>query len=193
VSDVLLWEKRGQIAEGAEREKAMKRHTCRIGLMLMTLVGLGVACQGIARAQQLPKDALAFKAEVSGSFTGLPPVPTEPPVIAWWMSLKGRSDLMGGEITFVDTHYWQMGIDGTPATATSLGGVFTSASGDALFVVWDAVPRPDGVVGGYGRFVVRGGRGRFAGASGSGTMLSVLKGPTEVTQIYEGSLVLPKR
>jgi hypothetical protein len=165
----------------------------RFALSGITLLAL--LCPGIARAQQDPlKDKLAFKAEVSGGFSSLPPVPTEPPIISFYMSLKGRSDLMGGDVTFVDTHYWQLGVDGNPVTATSLGAVFTATNGDALYIVWDAmVPRPDGVIGGYGRFVVRGGKGRFAGAGGSGTMISALKGTTEVTQVYEGTVTVPKR
>jgi hypothetical protein len=171
--------------------KQLVRSNC---LVLAAVAALSLTISAAAQAQQPPKDALAFKAEVSGSFSTNPPVPTEPPIITAWMSLKGRSDLLGGEISFVDTHYWQMGIDGNPQTATSLGGVFTGPSGDALFIVWDAViPRPDGVVGGYGRFLVRGGRGKFAGASGSGTMISALPGTNQVTQVYEGAILLPKK
>jgi hypothetical protein len=170
-------------------------HRSRVApLALAGLAAIAFLRPVAAQAQQdPPKDTLAFKAEVSGGFTQSPVVPVEPPIINGWMSLKGQSALLGGEVTFVDTHYWQMGVDGAPAIATSLGGVFTGPSGDALFVVWDAVPRPDGVIGGYGRFVVRGGRGRFAGASGSGTMLSALTGPTEVRQVYEGTVVVLKR
>jgi hypothetical protein len=112
------------------------------------------------------------------------------------MSLKGRSDLLGGEITYVELHYGYLGLDGNPQMVTGLGGVFTGPSGDALFIEWIGVPRLDGVVGGYGRFAVRGGRGRFVGATGGGTLLSVLKqmgSDYEVTQIYEGAVLLPKR
>jgi hypothetical protein len=173
----------------------MRHLTLTLRLALASIAVIALLRPGIAQAQQDPlKDALAFKAEVSGGFTSHPPVPTEPPIISFYMNLKGRSDLMGGDVSFVDTHYWQLGIDGNPVTATSLGGVFTGPNGDALFIVWDAVvPRPDGVVGGYGRFVVRGGRGRFVGAGGSGTLISALKGTSEVTQIYEGLILLPKR
>jgi hypothetical protein len=167
-------------------------HTTRLALAAIAVLAL--LRPGVAQAQQdPPKDTLAFKAEVSGGFTMGPLIPTEPPIIPSWMSLRGRSDLLGGDVTFVDTHYWQMGVDGGPAIATSLGGVFAAANGDALLIVWDAVPRPDGVFGGYGRFVVRGGRGRFVGASGSGTLISALKGTDEVTQTYEGTIRLPKR
>jgi hypothetical protein len=172
----------------------MRHRTSSPSLAVLALAVAVLVAPSAAQAQGLPKDAIPFKAEVSGGFTGLPAVATEPPIMAFHMLLRGRSELMGGDVTFADIHYWQMGLDGNPVTATSLGSVLTGPTGDALFMVWEAVvPRPDGVVGGYGRFVVRGGRGKFVGAGGSGTMISALKGTNEVTQIYEGNILLPKK
>jgi hypothetical protein len=171
----------------------MKHFAPSIRFALVALTAGLLLQPGPSEAQGVPKDAVPFKAEVTGGFQSLPTVPAEPPIVCFYMNLKGKSDLLGGDISYADTHYWQLAIDGGPATATSLAGVFTGPSGDALFIVWDAVPRPDGVLGGYGRFVVRGGRGKFLGATGSGTMISVFKGTDQVTQMYDGFVLVPKR
>jgi hypothetical protein len=162
-------------------------------LALPLLVLLGSALPSIAQAQQPSQDLVSFKATVSGKFEGRV-IPIDPPIACSWMNLTGTSDLLGGAVTYIDTHTAHLGVDGNLIKSTDGVGVFTGPAGDALFINWDAVGRTDGVIGGQGAFIIRGGRGKFAGAVGSGTFKSEGNfAKQEVTQVYEGWIVLPKK
>jgi hypothetical protein len=167
----------------------------------LALAALAVllALPGAALAQQPARDLLSFKATVTGTATVVP-IPTDPPILAATMVLKGASELLGGEVTLTDSHRIHLGFDGTPLKAVDGIGVFTGPDGSALFVQWDSGPRvpdantaPDtfqGIVG----FTVTGGRGRFAGAAGSGICranVNFTRG--EITQAWEGTIAVPRK
>jgi hypothetical protein len=161
-----------------------------------TGIALVLICPAVAQAQQPARATLAFKATVSGIADALI-LPTDPPVASARLNFKGTSELLGGATSYVDIHTGHFGIDGAWLGLTDAIGVFTGPTGDALFVQWFAAGRPTekaGIYTGTGAFRVSGGRGRFAGATGSGIVTSVVNLNTlEVTHGWDGLVVLPKQ
>jgi hypothetical protein len=171
------------------------RSASRHALIALSL--LAFARVSIAQAQQPTRDLTPFKLTVSGTATPAGIIPVDPPLMTGIMMLKGTSDLLGGAITFTDTHLFHIGVDGTPLRSTNGNGAFVGPSGDALFVNWDAVARPTDnpdFLQGIGAFTIRGGAGKFAGVVGSGFFNSRLNVKTfEVTQTWEGLIAQPKK
>jgi hypothetical protein len=173
----------------------MNRLTRPIRFALMALSVL--ACGRPALAQQPPpKDLVPFKITVSGK-ADVFVIPVEPPVASSRMMLKGTSDLLAGEVTLTDMHTFNLGVDGAPNRSTNGIGAFTTPSGDALFVYWDAALRPTttpNVVQGIAGFTIRGGKGKFAGVTGSGVFNSTVNAATlEVNQVWEGMIAITKK
>jgi hypothetical protein len=173
----------------------MRRVICKLSLVLTALVAVGLARPGLAQ-QNPPTNTMPFKWTVSGK-ADVFLVPTDPPILSSRMTLKGSSDVLGGEVTFIDTHIGHLGIDGSLNRSNNGIGVFAGPSGDAVFVNWDGAGRPGstpGVVQGVASFTIRGGRGKFAGAIGSGVFNSIVNLSTlEVTQVWEGVIAVPKQ
>ena len=70
----------------------------------------------------------------------------------------------------------------------------TAANGDALFISRNGLSRATatGITGEFG-YIVTGGRGRFAGATGSGVGRFVIDASTnQVTTVFEGTISAPK-
>jgi len=179
----------------------MRRNIGTISLALTALAVLALARPGLA--QQPSRDLVSFKITVSGKAEGAFLIPTDPPVITGHMTIKGTAepaDLLGGEVTLIDTHQFRLGVDGSANRSTNGIGVFTGPSGDALFVNWDAVGRPTGtpnVLQGIAGFTITNGRGKFVGVTGSGVFNSVVKvidpATFEITQVWEGLIAMPKK
>jgi hypothetical protein len=168
-----------------------------LGARLAVVAALTLSLPVIAQAQQPARDLTKFQLTVSGTAVAAGMIPMDPPLIVGVMSLKGTSDLLGGAVTFTDTHILHLGVDGAPLRSTDGTGVFAGPTGDALFVTWDAAIRPTDnpeIAQGIASFTVRGGAGKFAGVVGSGIFSSRVNMKTfEVTQVWEGLLALPKR
>jgi hypothetical protein len=172
-------------------------HRSRVArLSLVGLAALALLGPIPVQAQDQPKDQIPFKWTVSGKFDAFV-IPFDPPVASSRMTLKGTSEVLGGAITMTDTHIANFGSDGNLNRSTNGMAVFAGPSGDALFVIWDGVGRVNPTTGelmGLAGFTVKGGRGRFAGATGSGTFDSTLNVATgEVTQVWQGTILVPKK
>ena len=97
----------------------------------------------------------------------------------------------------VDTHVAHLGVDGAFLRSTDGRAAFTGPSGDALFLSWSGAARPTETANLYafaGAFTITGGKGRYAGAIGSGVMNSRVNLATfEVAQVWEGFIVPTKK
>lgn len=176
----------------------MNHRMSSVSLALTFMSFLGLAHFHLAVAQQPAKDMVPFKAAVAGRLNANDPfIPTDPPVVAGLATYQGTSDALGGAVTYTDTHLIHLGVDGSPTRATNGIAVFAGPSGDALFVTWDGVPRPtatQGVFQTFGGFTITGGRGKFAGVTGSGRfsgVLDLVKG--EDSEVWEGLIAVPKK
>lgn len=174
----------------------MRCNIGKISFALTALAVLALARPGPAQAQQPARDTLAFKATTAG-VADFFVVPVEPPVGSARLNLKGTSDLLGGAITFMDSHFGHLGVDGTFLRGTDGVGAFIGANGDAIYIQWSGTARPSDKAGIYnfaGGFTVTGGKGRFAGATGSGVINSVVNlNPLEVNGVWEGLVLALKR
>jgi hypothetical protein len=139
---------------------------------------------GAAEAQRATADRMPFKATLTNRFQTTP-LPLSPAMLSQAVSGTGESELLG-EFTVVAHRTVQMGVDGQFLWSDA-EGVFTTASGDALF--W----RTNGLAGQPAAFVVTGGRGRFCGAVGSGAIPRIVVDPAtgDATLTWEGTLSIP--
>jgi hypothetical protein len=154
-----------------------------VGTAAAALAAAGIA--GSAQAQTRAADLLPFKATLTNRFQSTP-LPLSPAVVSQAVSGKGQSDLVD-EFTVVAHRTVQMGVDGQ-FLWSSAEGVFTTASGDALY--W----RTNGLAGQPAAFIITGGRGRFYGAAGSGVIPRIVVDPAtgDATLTWEGTLSVPK-
>jgi hypothetical protein len=156
---------------------------------------IGLAGLKAAQAADDPaKEMVPFQATVKGPFPPAVLIPSEPPIGSGRSVLNGDSPLLGA-VAYVDHHEARAGVDGNPVFATG-ECVVTAANGDAAFIDWVMMLRPPsstGVIEGTGAFALTGGRGRFRGAGGSGSMAFRADGPAnEVTHSFDGTVALIK-
>src|SRR5688572_24650940 len=104
----------------------MKQHAYRLGLALVALTTMAPVTPALAQEQM--KDQVAFKWTVSGKFDAFV-IPFDPPVASSRMTLKGTSDVLGGEITMLDTHIANFGADGNLNRSTNGMSVFSGPAG----------------------------------------------------------------
>jgi hypothetical protein len=169
----------------------MKRLTSRICLALITLAMPGLAAP--VAAQQPSKTVVPFKLTSSG-VTEAFVIPVSPPLLSVKISGRGQSDLLGA-FTETGHDFLHLGIDGVPHSATDGVAVFTGANDDAVFVRFSGLIRPaasPGTVSFEGAFTVTGGRGRFLGADGSGTIRGEVNDKGAFTISYDGSVSFRK-
>jgi hypothetical protein len=172
----------------------MKRISWPTRLTLTLLAPLGLALPGVA--QQPPLELKPFKATLMGNGEGLT-LPVSPPIVSQHLSGTGQADLLG-QFTFVEHAIVHLGPDGMPLSFTDGVEVLTAANGDAIFLSYSGLPRPTTAPGGFigeMAFTIAGGRGRFAGATGSGVMTSMATAaPPKVsfTRTLEGTITAPK-
>jgi hypothetical protein len=150
----------------------MKRMSGRmsLALTLLTLVGLTVP----ALAAEAPKGMVAFKATITGGLPDLFVVPLDPPVAFGRVTAQGQASVLG-PVSYIEAHVGRLDVNGFPAAITDAVSVMTAANGDAVFLSYSGLARPvtDGLTAEMA-FTIRGGRGRFSGASGSGIVTVAL-------------------
>jgi hypothetical protein len=178
-------------------EKQMNRFWYLTGLTLTVALG-----PTLAAAAQQPTPMVAFKATMEGQYRGLV-IPLPALIVSEQLTCKGQADLLG-PITSAEHHFVHLSVDGKLASVTDGIAVLAAPNGDALFITYSGLAKGDpAVTGETGRqelaFTVTGGRGRFAGATGSGVIRDVLfrQGPREqplftVTRTLEGVVSAPK-
>ena len=119
----------------------------------------------------------------------------EPPLVSTNTVAVGDSTF--GRYSFTDHHFAVAGAFLTPVSAADGEGVFSWPNGDQLFVSFSGLYRAQtspGIFPVDGFYTFTGGRGRFAGASGSGTFTAVVTSNTNfVTRVYEGTVSAPKQ
>ncbi len=131
---------------------------------------------------------MPFKATAQGSISYALQTPLPRPIVSQQLSLAGDAPLLG-RITHMEYHIGHVGADGAFKTVTDGTGVTTGAKGDALFLSWSGFVRPTAAGGviGDGAFIITGGRGRFLGATGSGTLITnpdlIVDGSRESDQV----------
>jgi hypothetical protein len=152
----------------------MKRMSSRLNLAitLLTVIGLTVP----ALAQTPPQDMVAFKATIAGGLPDMFVLPLVPPVIFGRVSATGQaSDL--GAFAYLEHHTAHLDSHGAVRSFTDAYGVMTAANGDAIFTQFSGLAQPttnpSGLTGELA-YRVTGGKGRFAGATGSGIVRFVL-------------------
>jgi hypothetical protein len=122
-------------------------------------------------------------------------IPVDPPIVSVKLSSRGQAPPLGA-FTYIDHHLVHLGADGKPVSFSDAIGVFTAANGDAVFATHSGLVRPTltpGVAAFEGAFVVTGGRGAFAGATGSGDfsgLADLARG--EVTYSFDGTISRPR-
>jgi hypothetical protein len=181
-----------------KKEQPMNRVWNPISLALIMLALPGSVAPGFA--QQATKDMVVFKATMAGEFRGLV-IPLNPPIVSEQLTTTGQSDLLG-QVTSVEHYFVRLGVDGKLASVTDGTAVLAAANGDALFLAYSGLASGNPAVEGEkGRqelaFIVTGGRGRFAGATGSGVIRDVLfrQGTPpkfSITRTFEGMITAPK-
>jgi hypothetical protein len=147
---------------------------------------------GPAEAAQSAVEMVPLKLTLVGPIPVAVTIPLEPPLFfSTRFPLAGPSPVLG-QVTYSGHDEGYLDIQGHAAFVTG-EGVLTGQGGDALFVKWVFLPRltPTGTTEATGAFVVTGGRGKYATASGSGA-LSILFDPAknQSTFTYDGMLAV---
>jgi hypothetical protein len=166
----------------------MKRISGRISLAL-ALLGLMLP----ALAQEPPKDMVPFKATITGGLPDVFVVPLNPPLGFGRVSGQGEATDLG-PITYIEHHVAHLDVNGIPRAATDAVGVLTAANGDAIFLNYSGLVRPvtDGLAAEMA-FTILGGRGRFAGATGSGAITVALNSVKKTMScVMEGVVSRPR-
>jgi hypothetical protein len=165
----------------------MKQHIRRTILALAAILLAGLARPGTTQAQQPGKEFVEFKATFktrNGSF----PILADPPLLSWENALAGEASFLG-PFTGHAHAIIHMGVDGAPLFINDGVLAFVAANGDAIYQRW-AIVFPAGT----GAWTITGGKGRFAGATGSGTFTAVVDPakPDEATITEVGVLSAPR-
>jgi len=148
-----------------------------------------------AAAAASTPEPVPFKATAKGAFTGLL-IPQSPPIASAHVSLKGEASDMG-PVEYVEAHIGHLGIDGQFRTFTDAQGAMTNASGDALFFTASGSVHASAtgeILGDGAFFTITGGRGKFCGAAGSGTVTSRANlAAGEITYTWDGMIQMPPK
>jgi hypothetical protein len=182
----------------------MNRFTRSASLLLASLgltllLGLGSALPTLAQqpatAAASPPKLVPFKMTFAIT-TDRIVIPANPPIQAVRVAWSGQSDLLG-PVTAVSAHTNHLGVDGLPTSSTDGVGVISGANGDAFFITYRGLihpPNPPGVFPYEFAFNITGGTGRFAGATGSGTLTGVTDIPhKQATDTMEGLISAPQQ
>jgi hypothetical protein len=156
--------------------ETMKRLTCRISLALTTLALLGLAHPGPVGAQQAPANQVPFKFPLVAVADGFL-LPLNPPILSANLSGTGEAAPLG-KFTFAAHQFVRLGVHGEGVACTDGIGVLTGSNGDAIYITYSGLHHPTAdpnVTGDEFVFIVTGGSGRFAGASGNGTLIGEVK------------------
>jgi hypothetical protein len=174
----------------------MRRSTRSFGIALLILTAPGFCFPRSGAAQQAPKDQVPFKATAVAPLTQIGGVllPSDPPLGVTTVAGAGQSELLGS-FTYTQFHITQYGVDAIPKAVTQAHETMTAANGDAIFLQWSGLVRPDAKgFTGESSFAITGGRGRFQGAVGSGQLniLVDVADKKQVTYTWEGTISRPK-
>jgi len=170
----------------------MKHRTSCMGLALTAFILPALAHPCPAWAQQTSKDLVPFKAIAKGPFPTPFVIPWDPPIWGFNVTWPAESELLG-PCTYYENSTAQIGVDGAPMSITNAIGALTAASGDAIFFRFSGLVYSTATGGGCDhRMVIVGGKGRFAGATGSGT----IKGESDLaknvgTLTFDGTISRP--
>jgi hypothetical protein len=146
-----------------------------------------VAAAGLAApAEAATPQTMPFKATFTVKFQTTM-IPVHPPIVSQGVTGAGQADLLGA-VTVAAYRRLQLDPDGNFWYGGADPGVFTAANGDAVFWV------TKGVVGGAGGFFITGGKGRFCGATGRGTIPTQVDDPAkgETTFTWDGTITIPQ-
>jgi hypothetical protein len=178
-------------------------HTTETGISRRKLLeAAGTAAAAIAAASlagpgaadEMTAGFVPFKATAQGPIPDPLTIPLSPPIVSQHLQLTGSAAPLG-DITHVEYHIARVGADGAFKSVSEAAGVMSNANGDAVFLSYTGLVRPT-AAGGImveSAFVITGGRGRFAGASGSGTLIAnpdLVK--KVVTFAWDGIVSAPK-
>ena len=153
----------------------IRKYGACLATSIAAVLAIALFAGGRAKAQGGPQRS-TFTATLAGQLAPFFVVPIDPPIISARQRLNGTSAFFGGPVSWVDKHTEQFAATQAPFQFTDGTGVLSQANGeDAVFINWNAVDRSgqdplnrtsEGVA------TITGGRGRFRGASGHGTMVS---------------------
>jgi hypothetical protein len=165
----------------------MKPYLYRVRLAVTALALLGITVS--AGAQQPRQDLVPFKATLTGAILPDFTIPTDPPISYDNQTATGQASEIG-QVTYYEHVAAHLGVNDSLAYFSDGVGALVAANGDALFIKFGGLLGPTGAQWGY---TVTGGRGRFAGATGSGTLLCV-RNPQkkELVRTFEGMISRPK-
>jgi hypothetical protein len=155
----------------------------------------GSTSQGFAQDTK-QKTLLPFKGSATGTITASL-VPALPPFLS--VSLKGAGEAnLVGSFTGIGNLKAHLGLDGNPIDGTDGTGVLQAANGDAIYIEFTGLTRPaanpgPGAAGYEAAISVLGGTGKFASATGNGSVIvqaQLLKG--EFTATIDAVIAVPK-
>jgi hypothetical protein len=154
----------------------------------MLLILLGVTLPSVVQAQEPPKDMVALnlvqkvKHDPASEYL----LPLDPPV-GFRRSVGTAEGAPIGAVTVVESQRVQFGVDGKILYYEGTG-IWTAANGDAIFYTFLGLGDETTEV-----FVIRGGKGRFQGATGSGRATYTANADlTEYTITWVGFVSAPK-
>jgi hypothetical protein len=170
----------------------MYRLTCQIRLTLAVLALLGLI---VPAGAQAPQDQVPFKVTGAGPTESFV-IPVGPPVLSWKDSIPTGDAPLLGQFTYVDHTIVHLGVDGKPVSCTDGIGAFSAANGDGVFLSFSGLIRPSsqaGLLHSEGVYTITGGKGRFAGAAGSGVVtMEIDPAKNMVTASWDGTISRPK-
>jgi hypothetical protein len=170
----------------------MNRLMCltRVALVALALLGLAHPCG----AQQSAQDLVPFKAVVKTGLTSpVVVIPGNTPLAVSILNMKGEADFLG-PVNYIELHPAQVGVDGKVYGINHAVGALTAANGDEIYCTYHGVVHPT-TTGAEAEFAftVTGGKGRFAGATGSGFVRGGVDRPQSTTTIsIEAMISRPK-
>jgi hypothetical protein len=170
----------------------MKRLTHSFHLAVATAAALLLAAP--IGAEQAANDFVPFKVTGKGTFSGMM-IPLSPPVFSTHVQLKGETSGLGA-FTASEVHTGNAGVDGLFKSVTDGKGAMVGATGDALYFTWSGLLHTSakGEITGEGAFLITGGKGKYCGAAGSGSLTTHPNGATgELTFEWDGLIQMPPK
>jgi hypothetical protein len=165
-------------------------HRFRNSFVLALVALVLLASVTAAQSQQVPQDLVTFKATIGGPLLPGFTIPTEPPMVSDDQTTSGQASEIG-QVTFFEHSVAHLGPEGRAVFVSNGIGALVAANGDAIFLKFSGLVRPTGAEFGY---TVTGGRGRFSGATGSGTILCVRnREKMEQSRTFEGVISRPRQ
>ena len=146
------------------------------------------AITAAAQAQTAPVDRVEFKSVFTVKGQSFP-ILADPPLLSWENQLAGEATGLGA-FTGHAHAVVHLSVDGAPLFLNDGVLHMVGANGDAIYQRWTFV-----FPAGLGAWTITGGKGRFVGATGSGTFTAVQDPakPGDATITATGVLLIPKK